>query len=364
MRDRDLNGIAGRRQTLRALPALMWACSSGAWFPLRAHAALDAADIERAANVADLHSVLVWKSGHMLIELYRRSRDKPVGDWIEREVNFGPDVLHDMRSISKSVLALLVGQAVGRGEIDINAPVLDFYPALAELRRDGREQITLAHLLHMASGLAWSETASTYGTHANDETRLWWDANPARYILDRPLVAAPGTVWNYNGGHTALLAEVLVQRSGRNLIDLARTELFSPLGITSWEWRSGQHGKPLAYAGLRLTPRDLLRLGQLMLSKGSWQGRDIVPAAWVAASLQPSVSIGTGPLRYGHHWWGGQLQRDGRSMVWIAGFGNGGQRLYVVPELELTVVFTAGAYNSVQIGRTENALIQQIIAGV
>ena len=134
MSDRDPNGMAGRRQALRALPALALACTSGAWFPLRAHAALDAASIERAATDADLHSVLVWKGGHMLVELYRRSKDKPVGDWFEREVNFGPDVLHDMRSISKSVLALLVGQAVARSEIDINAPVLDFYPALASLR--------------------------------------------------------------------------------------------------------------------------------------------------------------------------------------------------------------------------------------
>lgn len=342
----------------------MWACTSGAWFPLRAHAALDAASIERAANEADLHSVLVWKDGHMLVELYRRSKDKPVGDWFEHEVNFGPDVLHDMRSISKSVVALLVGQAVGRSEIDINAPVLDFYPALAELRRNGREQITLAHLLNMASGLAWSETASTYGSNANDETRLWSDANPARYILDRPLVAAPGSIWNYNGGHTVLLAEVLAQRSGRNLIDLARTDLFDPLGITSWEWRSGQHGKPLAYAGLRLAPRDLLRLGQLMLSKGTWEGRQVVPAAWVAATLQPSIWIGSGPLRYGHHWWAGQVQRAGRSLAWIAGFGNGGQRLFVVPGLEMAVVLTAGAYNSVQIGLTENALFRQIVAAV
>lgn len=364
MNVQQVGSAEGRRRTLRALPALMWACTTGAWLPTRAHAALDTAAIERAAHEADLHSVLVWKSGQMLLELYRSAKDRPIGDWFERTVDFGPDVLHDMRSISKSVLALLVGQAVGRGEMDLNAPVLDFYPSLAGLRSDGRERITLAHLLNMASGLAWSETASTYGTDANDETRLWWDASPARYILERPLVAAPGTTWNYNGGHTVLLAEVLEQRSGRKLIDLARTELFGPLGITNWEWRSGRHGKPLAYAGLRLTPRDLLRLGQMMLSQGTWQMRQVVPAAWVAATLKPVVSVGSGPLRYGHHWWGGQVQRDGRSIVWVAGFGNGGQRLYVLPELELAVVFTAGAYNSLQIGRTENALIQKIIAEV
>lgn len=364
MSDPHCTPLTSRRQILRALPALAWACGPAAWLALPARAALDVDSIERAAHEADLHSVLVWQSGQMVLERYRRSKDKPVGDLFERTVDFGPDVLHDLRSISKSVVALLVGQAVGRGEIHIDTPVLDFYPALADLRRDGRDRITLAHLLHMASGLAWSETASTYGSNANDETRLWWDGSPARYILDRPLVATPGTTWNYNGGHTALLAEVLEQRSGRKLVDLARSELFEPLAITTWEWRSGRHGKPLAYAGLRLTPRDLLRLGQLMLAKGTWQGRAVVPANWVAATLQPVVTIGNGPLRYGYQWWSGQAERDGRRLAWTAGFGNGGQRLYVVPELELAVVLTAGAYNSVQISRVENALVQQIIASV
>jgi CubicO group peptidase (beta-lactamase class C family) len=362
MSDHPRNQLEGRRRTLRALPALAWACTAGAWLPRTARAAFDTAAIERAAHEADLHGVLVWQGGQLLFELYRRSKDKPSGSFFARTVDFGPDVMHDMRSISKSVVALLVGQAVGRGEIDIHTPVLDFYPALADLRQGGREQITLAHLLHMASGLAWSEVASTYGTNDNDETRLWWDGNPARYIVDRPLAAAPGTTWNYNGGHTVLLAEVLEQRSGRQLVDLARTDLFEPLGIKNWEWRTGLHGKPLAYAGLRLTPRDLLRLGQLMLAKGSWQGRNVVPAAWVAATLQPSIAIGNSPLRYGHHWWSGQALREGRNLSWTAGYGNGGQRLYVVPDLELAVVFTAGAYNSLQIGRAENALIQQIIA--
>jgi hypothetical protein len=133
---------------------------------------LDIPAIERAAADADLHSVLVWQRGRMLVEHNRRSKDRPVGDWFTREISFGPDVLHDLRSIGKSVVALLVGQAVGRGQINISTPVLDFYPALSDLRRDGREAIQLSHLLDMASGLAWSETASTYGTSANDETRL------------------------------------------------------------------------------------------------------------------------------------------------------------------------------------------------
>jgi CubicO group peptidase (beta-lactamase class C family) len=354
------NPSAGRRTLLRALPALLLAGG----LPNRARAALDPSAIERAAADADLHSVLVWQRGRLLFEHYRRSKDKPVGDWFAREVTFGPDVLHDLRSITKSVVALLVGQAVGRGEIDIATPVLDFYPALADLRRDGREGILVSHLLDMASGLAGNETTSTYGSSANDETRLWWDASPARYILDRPLVAAPGLLWNYNGGHTVLLADILVQRSGRGLLDLARTDLFEPLGIMNWEWRTGLHGQPLAYAGLRLTPPDLLRLGRLMLTGGNWQGRQVLPAVWVAATLQPRITVGKGPFRYGHHWWAGQVQHAGRGLPSIAGLGNGGQRLTVIPELDLAVVFTAGAYNSERIGPIEGALLRQIVASL
>ena len=263
-----------------------------------------------------------------------------------------------------SVVALLVSQAVGRGEIDVATPVLDFYPELGDLRREGREAITLSHLLDMASGLAWSETARSYGTTANDETRLWWDRSPARYVLDRPVVAAPGTLWNYNGGHTVLLADILVKRSGRSLLDLARADLFEPLGIANWEWRSGLHGRPLAYAGLRLTPRDLVRIGQLMLGNGAWQGRQVVPAAWAAATWQPAITVGKGPLRYGNHWWAGQVQHQGRSLAWIAGMGNGGQRLHLVAEVDLAVVFTAGAYNSEQIGRDEFALFRSVVASL
>ena len=356
----EVNHSAGRRATLRALSALLLAGG----LPGCAHAALDASAIERAAADADLHSVLVWQGGRMLLEHYRRAKDTPIGDWFAREVTFGPDVLHDMRSISKSVVALLVGQAVARGQIDTATPVLDFYPALADLRKDGREGIRLSHLLDMASGLAWSETTGTYGSSSNDETRLWWDGSPASYILDRPLVAAPGTLWNYNGGHTVLLAEILVQRSGRSLLDLVRADLFEPLGIAKWEWRTGQHGQPLAYAGLRLTPPDLLRLGRLLLAGGRWQGRQVLPAAWVAASLQPSINVGQGRLRYGHHWWSGQIQHADRSLPWTAGFGNGGQCLFVVPELDLAVVLTAGAYNSEQIRPIESALLRQIVAAV
>ena len=363
MNTADRSIYTGRRRVLAALPALLLMRGLTHGLPAAAQPTLDQSFVERAAAEADLHSVLVWQSGRMLIEHYRRSRDKAIGDWFAREVTFGPDVLHDMRSISKSVVSLLVGQAVGRGEVDTAAPVLDFYPALSELRRDGREAIRISHLLDMASGLAWDEGTAPYGSSANDETRLWSDPSPARYVLDRPLVAEPGTLWNYNGGHTVLLAEILEQRSGRSLLDLARTDLFEPLGITRWEWRGGVPRRPSADGGLRLTSPELLRLGQLLLAGGAWQGRQVVPSAWVAASLRPSITIGNGPFRYGHHWWDGLMRHDGRDLAWTAGVGFGGQRLFVVPELALVVVFTAAAYgDNHAIVLKEFALFRQIVA--
>ena len=328
------------------------------------YAALDGASLERAAESNDLHSLLVWQRGQLLAQHYRRAKDKPSGDWFAREVNFGPEVLHDMRSISKSVVALLVGQAVGRGQIDIDKPVLDFYPELAELRKDGREGVRLSHLLDMASGLAWNETTGSYGSGDNDETRLFSDPAPARWVLDRPLEATPGTRWNYNGGNTTLLAEILEQRSGRPLLDLVRDDLFKPLGITHWEWRRGRHGKPLAYAGLRLTPPDMLKLGRLMLQGGRWEERELVPADWVAGSMTPRVRIGNGPAGYSRQWWCGTVKRGSDELPWTAGVGNGGQRLFIVPAQDLLVVFTAGAYNSTTVGQAEMALFRQIVAAL
>jgi CubicO group peptidase (beta-lactamase class C family) len=345
-----------RRTALAALPAL-W--SLGA---CPAHAALEPATLEQSAAELDLHGLLVWQRGEMLLEHYRSSRDRPVGDWFAREVRFGPAVLHDLRSISKSVVALLVGQAVGRGEIDIDTPVLDHFPELADLRSGPQAAIRLSHLLHMASGLAWAEAGTTYGTGQNDETRLYVDGTPARYILDRPLAAAPGTVWNYNGGCTWLLAEVLQRRTGRKLLDLAKTGLLDPLGIAEWEWRAGRHGLPLPYAGLRITPRALLDLGRLLMAGGRWQGQQLVPAEWVQATLKPAIRIGNGPLSYSHQWWAGQVESSGRSLPWTAGIGNGGQRLFVVPDLELAVVMTAGQYNSGSIGGQEMRLFRRIVA--
>jgi len=279
-------------------------------------------------------------------------------------VEFDSTSVHDLRSVSKSVVGLLVGVAIQQGKIaSVTTPALQFYPEYADLRSPERDAVTLERLLTMSSGLRWNEAVTTYGGFDNDETRLYWDWAPYRYVLSRPFDAVPGAEFNYNGGGTAVLADILARTTGASLREYARASLFEPLGISDWEWVADPYGRPLAFAGLRMRPRDLAKIGRMVLDHGQWQGRQVVPADWVNASLRPHIATGDG-LNYGYQWWVGGVDWQGRVLTWSAAFGNGGQRLYVVPELDLAVVITAGDYNSRQIGRTVSQLFKQVVATV
>ncbi len=320
--------------------------------------------LERVAgDASNIHGVVVERRGRLVAELYRRGKDRSIWSLFARETEFAPTVLHDLRSVSKSVVGLLVGSARQQGKVDVAASALAYYPSLADLRSPERDAITVEHLLTMSSGLEWHESVTSYGALANDETRLYWDWKPYRYVLSRPIVAKPGTQFNYNGGGTAVLADIVVRATGIPLRDFARAALFEPLGIHEWEWVADPWLRPLAFAGLRMRPRDLARIGRMVLAHGEWQGRQVVPADWVAESLRPHMAAGDG-LGYGYQWWTGTIDREGKKLAWSAGFGNGGQRLFIVPELDLTVVITAGAYNDPQIRRAVTEIFRQILAAV
>ena len=339
-------------------------------------AALCAEFASIAAGTANVHGVVVERHGLLVAELYRAGADRPIDDFyglghpFAADVVFGPDVLHDVRSISKSVVGLLFGVlATEDGAPPPSTPVLSLYPELADLRSDGRESITFEHLLTMSSGLAWREWGR--GPLTSDETRLFWKADLVRFVFDRRLDTAPGAQFNYDSGGTATLADAITRTSGRPWLELARERLFEPLGITQWEWATDLRGRPLAFAGLRLRPRDLLKFGRLGLDRGRWRGRPVVPEAWIAESLGShiatgvgSMGVGSGETGYGQQWWTGSVDWHGRSLAWSAGIGNGGQRLYVVPELDLAVAITAGDYGSMPIGAVVGRIFSSIVASV
>src|SRR5262249_27733765 len=310
----------------------------------------------------NLHSLLIARRGRIVAELYRKGQDRSPRDFFSHEVSFGPGDRHDMRSISKSVVGLLFGIVHEDGRLpDLSTPVVDLYPGYPALTSEpARRSITIEHLLTMSNGLEWHETAATYGSLSNDETRLFWDWSPVKFVLSRPVVAPSGQRFDYNGGNTTVIADLLERNTGSSLDRLARTRLFEPLGITDCEWMGDLWGRQMAYAGLRLKPRDLLRIGAMMLDHGRWQGRQIVPAEWVAESTRPHIATGRGAgTGYGYFWWTGDVDWQEKKLSWSAAVGNGGQRLFLVPALDLVVVMTAGAYNDTGIAAKEGGLLKQ-----
>lgn len=307
----------------------------------------------------NIHSVIVERHGKLVAEYYQGGRDRSIYALISARHSFSPTETHDVRSIGKSITSLLFGIAQQGGLIgSTSTPVLDFYPELKDIATPEKKRITLEDVLNMSNGLRWQEGESFF----NDELNLMWKKDIPRYVLGHELSKTPGTNFNYNGGGTALLADIITRNSHQSLNEYARDNLFQPLGIHDWEWVTDLHGRPMSFSGLRMRPRDLAKIGRLLLNKGRWNHKQIVPETWIETSLTPKFSTGVGDFKYGHQWWAGTVEWQGKEIPWHAGFGNGGQRLFIVPDLDIVVVTTAGAYDKNTTAIRVNGLLQEIVS--
>jgi CubicO group peptidase (beta-lactamase class C family) len=295
----------------------------------------------RSGEMANLHAVVLVRRGQLVLEHYAPGQDARWGTPLGR-VEHGPTTLHDLRSVSKSVVGLLYGIALAEGRVpDLDTPVLSLFPAYADLAQDPRRRgILVSHLLAMTMGLDWNEDLP-YTDPRNSEIAMERSADRYRYVLSQPIVSAPGEKWRYCGGATALLGHLIARGSGMPLLDYAREKLLRPLSIEQAEWTPGTNGEAAAASGLRLRATDLARLGQLVLQDGEWAGRRVVPQAWMQALRTPRAEAFEG-VHYGYHWYLAR-RRDG-TLASMA-FGLGGQRLVVVPALDLVYVIYMGNYN-------------------
>jgi CubicO group peptidase (beta-lactamase class C family) len=316
---------------------------------------LDAA--VKRGELANLHAVIVARHGKLVLERYYAGRDERRGEPLG-VVTFGPEVKHDLRSISKSIVGLLYGIALAEGRVPaLDQPLVDQFPAYADLARDPqRRRLTIAHALTMTLGTEWDEMLP-YTSPRNSEIAMEMAPDMLRFVLDRPIVAEPGSRWTYNGGCSALLGHLIAEGTGLPLTDFARETLFAPLGIRDTEWILASNGEPAAASGLRMRPRDLAKIGQLVLDRGRWGGRQLVPADWLDVSFTRHATVEEG-LDYGYQWWLGKMP-DGQP--WIAGFGNGGQRLTIIPSLDLVVVVMAGNYNAPDAWKLPTAIMTDIL---
>jgi CubicO group peptidase (beta-lactamase class C family) len=351
---------------LMAVPALLLAV-------LVVNSPLNAADSDALSDIRgriasgefpNVHSVIVVKNGAMLAEWYFEGEDEIRGR-SRGHVKFGPETLHDIRSATKSIVSLLFGIALEEKAISsLDTPVLDYFPEYRDLQTPERRAIRLRDLLTMTSGLHWDEDTHPYTDARNSETAMDLARDRLHFVLSQKLEARPGTRWRYSGGDVAVIAAVIERATKRTLADYAREKLFAPLGITRLEWLQDARGVYLAASGLRMLPRDMAVIGQMMLDGGAYRGQQIVARDWVAASTAQRSVLDTAPgcgTAYGYFWWlGPACPAD---VGWYSAIGNGGQRIFVVPNHRLVIVVTAGFYNKPEQRRVRE-IVRAIIGAV
>jgi len=292
---------------------------------------------------SNIHSVLVARQGMLAFEHYRKGSDNAWAEQLTDAIH-GPTTLHDMRSVSKSVTSLLVGIAVDRKLISsIDEPVFKYFPEYADLRTTQKDRVTIRHLLTMSAGLRWNENLP-YTNPNNSEVAMLRSADRWRFALEPPVVDDPGSDWNYSGGCTELLGAIVRKSTGGPIDKFAQDALFAPLGISDTTWFRYPDGIPAAASGLRLRSRDLAKIGQLVLQRGQWGGKQVVSAQWIAEATSSQIGAADRIYFYGYQWWLGRSLINKREITWVFASGLGGQRLFIVPALDLICVVTAGHY--------------------
>jgi CubicO group peptidase (beta-lactamase class C family) len=270
-----------------------------------------------AASLPRMHSLLVSHGGQLALEYYAKGHR--------------PGRLANVKSVSKSIIATLVGIAIDRRLIaGVHEPIVRWFP---ELRKDGdqrKQTITIEDLLTMRSGLE-STSGENYGTWVR--SRNW-----VRYALDRPMVSEPGSSMEYSSGTSHILSAILTRTAKKSTHQFAAEVLARPIGITLAPWPRDPQGIYFGGNEMLMTPRQMIAIGELYLNRGRARGRQIVPAAWVDASCTPRTrSRWDYDREYGYGWWSQEFAGHRACFAW----GFGGQYIFVFRDLSLVVAVTS-----------------------
>jgi hypothetical protein len=299
----------------------------------------------------NLHSILIISKGKLVFEEYfwgwtfnPANPSNCQGNFIEYDRNYADSLC----SATKSFTGALVGIAIDHCFIEnTDAKLFSFFQDYSELNDDERKgRIEIRHLLANTSGLDWPEWDSEPVDPNNPLRGLWVAADPIRYILDRPMVSEPGERFNYSGGNTNLLGEIVHRASGINADQFSRNYLFEPLGVSNLHWMYFPNGLVYTSGDLYLRPRDMAKFGQLFLDGGVWKGVRILSKDYISQSLSEAISPIPANIAdaYGYTWWIESFQIAGHAVPTQSARGWGGQYIFLVPEKEMVVVLTAGNY--------------------
>lgn len=298
-----------------------------------------------SAQEHKMHSMLLVKNGKLVMEEYFNE--------------FDHETRQDLRSVTKSVISLLVGIAIEKGNIaSVDDPVSKYLYEFRSAANDdpGKQMITIENLLTMSSGMDcndWDKKS------AGQEDKLYKKKNWLDYMADLPMVRDPGSESYYCTGGVMVLTRILELTSGMDWRLQADEYLFKPMGITNVEYgHTSKKKMPSASHRLYMLPRDVAKLGQLILKWGQWERKQLIPASWIEQISFRKTQISG--LDYSYLWWKLPFEKDGKKVDATCATGNGGQYILIFPEYDLVAVFTGGAYNS-QEDKLPFAIVNKVI---
>ncbi len=297
----------------------------------------------------NMHSLLIFRRGRLVYENYFTGEDVERGVGPLGIVNHTRDTLHDMRSVSKSIVAAAVLIAYAQGKIrSLDDPIFDYFPDYSKYAEGDKKAITIKHVLSMTSGLEWDEKIS-YADPKNSEIQMNDSADAVDYVLKQKLIDKPGTVFNYSGGSTQLLVALIKKTTGMDADVFTERHLFTPLGITKYKWVKTKSGDPSGASGLRLRSRDMAKIGLMMMQLGKWDGKRLIPEKLAALALSEQVKVVEEPdfrMGYGFQIWLPSFDVGGLRVRQNEFSGNGGQLVQIDQANGLMVAATAGNYNN------------------
>jgi len=281
------------------------------------HAFLDA--IEAAEDI-EPHSLMILRHGRLVAS----------GWWAP----YTPDRPQLLYSLSKSFTSTAAGLAVAEGLLDLDAPVISYFPEFDADITDPRSRAMLVrHVASMASG---------HLAETNEQVFRLDRQEPVRGFLRLPPDRDPGTVFAYNQPATYTLAAIVQRLSGGTLVDYLRPRLFDPLGISDAAWVQFPRGRDIGFSGLHATTDAIARLGQLYLQDGVWEGERLLPSSWIAEATRPHIATANGTAGSAESDWGqGYGFQFWQSRHGYRGDGAYGQFCLVLPEYDAVIASTA-----------------------
>jgi CubicO group peptidase (beta-lactamase class C family) len=297
-----------------------------------------------AGDYEDIQSLLIVRDGHMAVENYYQGYNR--------------HLLHFTASVTKSITSLLMGIAIDQGYLDgidqgvLNKTIPELFPEYQTIIDEDplKQNLLFRHLLTMSSGLEWDENTHPFTDPGNDFYQAYHSADSISYVLQKPVMDDPGTIFHNNSGLSLILSHILYNNTGMHVDEFAEVNLFEPLGINYYQWDQIDDGLTDTAGGLDLRPYDLAKIGYLYVNGGRWNNQQIVSQRWINESTNPWIETQTiddfdRTAYYGFQWWllpleglpGIMPQENDIYMAW----GKYGQFIFAIPSLDMVVVISS-----------------------